>query len=271
MKRTVGLLAAVLSLSLTGCAGLAVGPFRRTPAPTLDELIAPLRQRAQPVKTLYVSSYVSARKRGLPGRLHFQAAIYGEVPSRLRLRGYRAETLIFQLLADERGIRLEKRMDRQYFFGSYDRIAKTLPILAGLSPGLLFKGLLFEQAVLDELAVARTVGVDRHWRSLELAIQTDRARVRAFFDRDGRQIRQLRYEPLSGERATRIDILETTTVQGLRLPRVVEILHGPSRTRLQIEVGEYRVNPPLDAKVFTLESPTGQWLPIEQAGLGEWF
>jgi hypothetical protein len=260
-------LAAVALLTACGCARprAFLPPFRRAPAPTVESLLAPLRQRAAPISTLWLRAGVAIRQSGRPGKAIFNATILAQPPDRVRLRAYRNVTiLVFDLLADARELRLHDTVEDRYYAADYSRLRQSNSLWAGFSPSLLIQALAVEQTVLDRAASARSATVFRRWRTLELRLDTAEDRMRVALDSAGRQIVGLAYERAAGGKPVQVRYGEMVEAGGVRLPRWIEVEIAATGTRMRLDVSEYKVNQPFDAKVFRLEAPPGRpWLPLE--------
>jgi hypothetical protein len=254
-------------LTAWGCARpLAfISHFRRERPPTVESLTAPLRRRFRPVKTLWLRARVRVRQPGRPGQGIFDATILAEFPDLLRLRAYRNATiLVFDFLANEKELRLHDALSKQYYSADYETLRRSRSPWSGLTPSLLIQALLVDQTVLDRILSARSATVRRRWKTLEVSCETADGNVRIVFDRAGGQIVGLTYRSAAGGKPTRVDYGEMVDVEGVRLPRWVEVEHGPSRMRLRLDVLEYKVNPPLSPEVFAIRLPAGQsWWPLE--------
>jgi len=243
--------------------------LRREPPPRVEDLVAPLRQRAKPVKTLWLESRVRVRRSGRLGQGIFTSTILIERPDHLRLRGYRSATfLIFDLLADSESMRLRDATQndpaRQYYAATYEQLRLSNSPLAGLTPRLLINALLIEHTIAERVSKAHTVGVRRGWKAMEMRLETEGERMRITFDRTGRMILAVRYESTARGRPTYLRYGKMVESEGIRLPQQLEIEHGSSRMRLRLEVTQYKVNPTFRPEVFIMEPPAGQpWLPLD--------
>jgi len=263
----LGLLLAVVG----GCATPVgfIPSFRREPPPSVEDLVAPLRQRAKPAKTLWLESRVRARRPGRLGQGIFTSTILIERPDHLRLRGYRSATfMIFDLLADGEGMRLRDATQsdpaRQYYAATYERLRLANSSLAGLTPSLLISALMIEHTIVERVTSAQMVSVRRRWKTVEMRLETNDERIWVTFDRAGENILAVRYESAAGGRPTYLRYGEMVEADGLRLPQQLEIEHGQSRMRLRLEVRQYKVNPTFRPEVFMMEPPAGQsWLPLD--------
>lgn len=270
--RTAGLALAVAVAGGCAPARTWLRPPCLEPAPAVEALVAPLRERARPVDTLWLRARVVARRQLRPGVQHFDATLLADVPDRLRLRAYRNATiLVFDALADEQGLRLRDAMNKRYYAGTYDELARARSPWAGLRPSFLLQGLLVEQSIVEWMAEAESATARRRWRGIELRLEVPDGRLRIRFDRAGREIVDVIHEPAAGGKASRLRYGPMFEVENVRLPAWIEIRHGPSRTRTRIELFRDpdnsemapKINPRLQERVFTLRPPAGQpWLPL---------
>lgn len=266
---------AVLPLVATGCIEHLkhAVPFPREPVPTVEDVIAPLHERTTPVATLWLRGSAKLRMKYVPGWMHFDATILATPPDRLRLRAFRNAVLVYEILADEWGLRVHNAIDKRFYAGSHAFVRRSNVPWTGLASALLRDGLLVESSLLDRLKSGGTATVHRHWKTWELRIEDADGEVRARFDRVTRRVVALRCKPATGGRATRLKYGEMLEVGGVRLPRWVELDHGPSRIHARFDVSEAdrpKVNIPggFDPRVFRLEPPPGQrWLPLDQLRL----
>lgn len=259
--------AAVSSL-LAGCAAKfrPGGLFRPGPCPTVEEIVAHLGQRSRPVRTLWLRGRVSMWQRGYPGRRHFEATILADVQQRrVRLRAYRNYTiLIFEILADDWGLRFRDAVENRYYAASYERLRLAGSPWAGISPRLLIQALLVEQSVAENALQAEKATVRRRWGWLRMRLETSKARVRIRLDRAGDRILRMRYEPASDAGTVELRYGEMIEVEGVRLPRWAEIDYRPTHTRLRLDAWEYKVDRRFAPEVFMLNPPEGQgWLALE--------
>jgi len=260
----------IVALALLMAWGCAVpsrfrGPFRPAPTPTVEELVGPLRQRLQPVKTLRFKAQVSAWQSRRPGRLHFEALAGIEPPNQLRLRAYRSATVtIFDLLANEKGLHLHDAVNNEYYAADYATLRRADSLWAAFTPSLLVQALTVEQSILERVASARAVSVHRHWGTFELRIENADGSARFFFDRKSRDLVSLIHEGAGSQGTTRLRYGKMVEVEGVRLPQWVEVDHRPTRIRLRLEITEYKVNQSFPPGAFVLKAPAGkQWLPLE--------
>jgi len=256
-----------LALSVAGCAtsrGL-LGPLQRAPAPTVEQLAAPLRERAKRIETLWMRARVSVRQSGRVGRGIFDATVLAQPPAHLRLRAYRSATIpVFDLLADAKGLRFHDTIENRYYAAEYGTLRRANSPWAGLSPSLLFQAVVVEQTILDRVASARSTRVRRRWKTIELRLESADDQLRVVFDRLGQRVVELTYEPASGEKPTWIRYGEMMESAGVRLPRRAEIKIGPSGMRMRLDISEYKMNQTFVPRVFSLDPPPGQrWLPLE--------
>lgn len=260
---------AILLFSALGCArwgGLSVWP-RPKEVVTAETLAESLDDRAASVKSLWLRAKVIASKPGLPGKRHFEATILFESPDRLRLRAYRNNSafLIFDLMADGWGLRLWNAADKSLYASSYERLRYVESEWAALDPVLFRNGVLVEKMLLETLASADDVRVRRRWKSYELRLEQPDAEIRARFDRASGRLVRLDYRPENDALRARLTYGDMIEVEGVRLPQWVEIEHKKTRTRLRLEVSEYKVNRKFSAEVFRPKWAIGaqSWFPLE--------
>jgi hypothetical protein len=258
--------ATLLLLCAGGCARplAVISPFRPAP-PTVESLLAPLRQRSKPIETLWLRASVTVRQSGYLGKGIFAATVLAQPPDRLRLLAYRNATIrIFDLLADGKGLRLHDTVKDRYYAADYGALRQSQTMWAGFSPSLLIQALTVEQTVCERAASARSATIVRRWRTIELSLDGADDRVQVAFDRRGRQIVGLTHEPTPGQKSTRVRYGQMAETAGVWLPRWVELDIASTGTRMRLDVSEYKVNQPFGPAVFALNAPAGRsWLPLE--------
>ncbi|MCX8037291.1 MAG: DUF4292 domain-containing protein [Candidatus Sumerlaeia bacterium] len=260
-------LAAVAQMLLSACAHWGRPPLwpRREPPPTVESLLAPLRARAQPVRTLWLRANATVSRTGRPGKAIFQATVLAQVPDRLRLRAYRNSTiLVLDLLADPSGLRVCDALQKRYYASDYETLRVAGSSWAGFSAPLLIQALTVEATVLDRAAVARASRIRRHWTTFELMLELPDGRARVFFRRNDLQIASVLWQEPDGA-TTRITYQAIREVDGVRLPERVDVRHDASEMHLRLDVTEYKVNADFDPRAFVLQAPAGTaWLPLDK-------
>lgn len=256
----------VLLALLCGCARPAtlLSPFRREPLPTVESLIAPMRKRSNPVASLQFKARVTVWRSGRPGRQNFEALVGIRPPATARLRAYRNANQVFDLLADGEGLRLHDALGKAYYRADYASLQRADSLWAGVSSKRLIEALLVGPTVVSRASATDSTIVRRHWKTVEICLETSESRTRVFFNRATRQVVELIEEPKSGGSPTRVDYGEMAEIEDLLLPRWVQISHGPSRTVMRLEISDYAVDKVLGPRVFSLDLPAGQrWQPLE--------
>jgi hypothetical protein len=231
----------------------------------VEDLIAPLRERSKPIETLWLRARVAVRRSSYLGQGIFDATVLAQPPDRIRLRAYSSATiLMFELLADGKGLRLHDTIKDRYYAAEYGALRQANSLWAGFSPSLLIQALAVEQTVLDRATSARSASTYRRWKTIELRLESAEDRMCVDFDRTGQQIVGLTYERPSDKKPMRVRYGEMAAIAEVRLPRWVEIEIGSLRSRMRLDVFEYKVNQPFGPTVFSLEAPPGRtWLPLE--------
>lgn len=257
------------ALALAGCASVRPAAVRTAPpimrTASMDELLSRVAPGGAAVRTLKASFSASFTGPGKGGARSVSGMLAMERPGRLRMKGSAAMLpTLFDLLWKDGQAALYVPRDRAV----YHSTVGTVSAQRGLADAAFLTGVFLGSAEKDGLLHFLETKPSRYLVSSIQATggQASLAR-RVVFDRADLSPVRYEYFDAAGRLSREVRCAGFAAAEGAPalLPREVVIEAPEEGARIELRLSDLRVNAPLAAGMFTLETPPGTAVrPIEE-------